>query len=73
PDTQTDFYRDNGRVREDAAVIFHLTCLLLPVMYALYAAWEERTHLFQDIVARLAVLLVVGSVALGMEQSYPNE
>ncbi|BAP41985.1 GGDEF domain-containing protein [Pseudomonas sp. 21LCFQ02] len=72
-DTQTDFYRDNGRVREDAAVIFHLTCLLLPVMYALYAAWEERTHLFQDIVARLAVLLVVGSVALGMEQSYPNE
>ncbi|WP_218936629.1 hypothetical protein, partial [Priestia megaterium] len=29
-DTQTDFYRDNGKVREDAAVVFHLVCLLLP-------------------------------------------
>jgi len=71
-DTQTDFYRDNGKVREDAAVIFHLCCLLLPVMYALYAAWEERTHLFQDLVARLAVFVAVGSVALGLEQSFPE-
>jgi hypothetical protein len=29
-DTQTDYYRDNGKVREDAAVVFHLCCLLLP-------------------------------------------
>lgn len=72
-DTQTDFYRDNGMVREDAAVIFHLVCLLLPVMFGLYAAWEERTHLFQDLVARLAVLMAVGGVALGLEQSYPAE
>lgn len=72
-DTQTDFYRDNGRVREDAAVIFHLICLLLPVMFGLYAAWEERTHLVQDLVARLAVLAAVGGVALGLEQSYPVE
>lgn len=72
-DTQTDFYRDNGVVRDDAAVVFHLMCLLLPLMYGLYAAWEERTHLFQDLVARLAVLLVVGGVALGLEQSYPLE
>jgi diguanylate cyclase (GGDEF)-like protein len=72
-DTQTDFYRDNGKVREDAAVIFHLVCLLLPVMFGLYAAWEERTHLFQDLVARLAVLTAVGGVALGLEQSYPLE
>jgi diguanylate cyclase (GGDEF)-like protein len=71
-DTQTDYYRDNGKVREDAAVIFHLCCLLLPVMYALYAAWEERTHLFQDLVARLAVFVAVGSVALGLEQSFPE-
>ena len=70
-DTQTDYYRDNGKVREDAAVVFHLCCLLLPVMYALYAAWEERTHLFQDLVARLAVLVAVASVALGLEQSFP--
>lgn len=71
-DTQTDFYRDNGRVREDAAVVFHLVCLLLPLMFALYGAWQERTHLFQDMVARFAVLLAVGSVALGLEQSFPQ-
>jgi GGDEF domain-containing protein len=71
-DTQTDYYRDNGKVRDDAAVVFHLCCLLLPVMFALYAAWEERTHLFQDLVARLAVFVAVGSVALGLEQSFPG-
>ncbi|WP_460046641.1 GGDEF domain-containing protein [Pseudomonas sp. S2_H01] len=71
-DTQTDYYRDNGKVRDDAAVVFHLCCLLLPVMFALYAAWEERTHLFQDLVARLAVFVAVGSVALGLEQSFPE-
>ncbi|AHF69888.1 GGDEF domain-containing protein [Pseudomonas cichorii] len=70
-DTQTDYYRDNGKVREDAAVIFHLVCLLLPLMFGLYAAWEERTHLFQDLVARIAVLVAVGGVAFGLEQSYP--
>jgi GGDEF domain-containing protein len=71
-DTQTDFFRDNGKVREDAAVVFHLVCLLLPLLYGVYAAWEERTHLVQDLIARLAVLLAVGSVALGLEQSYPQ-
>ncbi|NMY35492.1 MULTISPECIES: GGDEF domain-containing protein [Pseudomonas] len=71
-DTQTDYYRDNGHVRTDAAVVFHLCSLLLPLLYSLYAAWEERTHLFQDLVARFAVLLAVGSVALGLEQSYPQ-
>lgn len=70
-DTQTDFFRDNGTVREDAAVVFHLVCLLLPLLYGVFAAWEERTHLVQDLVARLAVLVAVGSVALGLEQSYP--
>ena len=71
-DTQTDYYRDNGQVRADAAVIFHLCCLLLPLLYVLYGAWEERTHLFQDMVARAAVLLAFSSVALGLEQSYPQ-
>ncbi|WP_040259745.1 GGDEF domain-containing protein [Pseudomonas massiliensis] len=71
-DTQTDHYRDNGKVREDAAVIFHLCCLLLPLLYGLYGAWQERTHLLQDMVARFAVLLAVGSVALGLEQSFPQ-
>ncbi|MGE8146981.1 GGDEF domain-containing protein [Pseudomonas frederiksbergensis] len=71
-DTQTDYYRDNGKVREDAAVVFHLCCLLLPLLFGLFAAWQERTHLFQDMVARFAVLLAFGSVALGIEQSYPQ-
>lgn len=71
-DTQTDFYRDTGRVREDAAVIFHLCCLILPGMYALYGFWEERTHLAQDLVARFAVMLAVGGVAVGLEQSFPQ-
>ncbi|WP_070085706.1 MULTISPECIES: diguanylate cyclase [unclassified Pseudomonas] len=69
-DTQTDFYRDHGRVREDAAVVFHLVCLLLPALFGLYGAWQERTHLLQDLVARGAVLFAVGSVAVALEQSY---
>jgi len=71
-DTQIDYYRDNGKVRDDAAVVFHLCCLLLPLLFGVFAAWQERTHLFQDMVARFAVLLAVGSVALGLEQSYPH-
>ena len=71
-DTQTDFYRDNGRVREDAAVIFHLVCLLLPALFGLFAAWQERTHLAQDMLARFAVLFAVGSVAVASQQSFPE-
>ena len=29
-DTQIDHFRDHGRVREDAVLVFHLVCLLLP-------------------------------------------
>ncbi|WP_416194736.1 diguanylate cyclase [Pseudomonas sp. AH2] len=71
-DTQTDYYRDYGKVREDAAVVFHLCCLLLPLLYGLFAGWEERTHLFRDMIARFAVLLAFGSVALALEQSFPK-
>jgi hypothetical protein len=46
--------------------------MLLPLLFGLFAAWQERTHLFQDMVARFAVLLAFGSVALGLEQSYPQ-
>jgi diguanylate cyclase (GGDEF)-like protein len=59
-------------VREDAAVIFHLVCLLLPALFGLYGAWQERTHLLQDLVARGAVLFAVGSVAVALQQSYPE-
>lgn len=69
-DTQTDYYRDYGKVRDDAAVVFHLCCLLLPLMFGLFAVWQERTHLFQDMVARFAVLVAVGGVVLGLEQSF---
>jgi diguanylate cyclase (GGDEF)-like protein len=70
-DTQADYFRANGQVQADAALIFHLCTLLLPLLYGLYAAWQERTQLIQDLVARAAVLLAVVSVALALEQRYP--
>jgi predicted signal transduction protein with EAL and GGDEF domain len=69
-DTQTDFYRDNGRVREDAAVVFHLVCLLLPARSAVWRL-AGAYPLLQDLAAR-GVLFAVGSVALALEQSYPE-
>ncbi|WP_369958610.1 diguanylate cyclase [Pseudomonas benzenivorans] len=71
-DVQLDHYRAEGRVRDDAALVFHLCSLLLPLLYGLYAAWQERTHLLQDLVARVAVLLAVGGVALALAQRYPE-
>ena len=53
-------------------MVFHLVCLLLPALFGLYGAWQERTHLLQDLVARGAVLFAVGSVAVALEQSYPE-
>ena len=43
----------------------------LPVaalLFGLFAACRSGTHLFQDMVARFAVLLAFGSGALGLEQ-----
>jgi GGDEF domain-containing protein len=71
-DTQADHFRATGQVRTDAALIFHLCSLLLPLLYSLYAAWQERTHLLQDLVARAAVLLAVGAVAVGLAQRFPD-
>lgn len=70
-DTQTDYFRATGRVREDGALIFHLCCLLLPLLYGLYAAWQERTQLAQDLIARAAVLLAVVGVAVALQQRFP--
>jgi diguanylate cyclase (GGDEF)-like protein len=70
-DIQTDYFRANGQVRADAALIFHLCSLLLPLLYGLYAAWQERTQLIQDLVARAAVLFAVVGVAMALEQRYP--
>lgn len=71
-DIQVDHFRDHGQVREDAALVFHLSCLLLPLLYALYGCWEERSHLAQDLLARCAVLLAVGAVALGLARRHPQ-
>jgi diguanylate cyclase (GGDEF)-like protein len=71
-DIQLDHYQAAGRVRSDAALVFHLGSLLLPLLYGLYALWQERTHLARDLVARAAVLLAVGGVALGVARRYPE-
>ena len=71
-DIQIDHFRDNGRVRDDAVLVFHLTCLLLPLLYALYGCWEERSHLLQDLFARALVLLAVSAVAFGLGRRYPQ-
>jgi diguanylate cyclase (GGDEF)-like protein len=70
-DTQTDYYRANSQVRDDAALVFHLCSLLMPLLYGLYAVWQERTQLFQDLVARGAVLFAVVGVAAALEQRFP--
>ena len=72
-DSQADYFRANGHVQTDAALTFHLCSLLLPLLYGLYAAWQERTQLIQDLVARAAVLLVVVGVAVALAQRYPQE
>jgi hypothetical protein len=71
-DTQTDTTATTARCVKTQRWSFILCCLLLPLLFGVFAAWQERTHLFQDMVARFAVLLAVGSVALGLEQSYPQ-
>lgn len=71
-DIQVDHFRDNGQVRDDAALVFHLICLLLPMLYALYGCWEERLHLAQDMLARALVLLAVSAVAFALGRRYPQ-
>lgn len=71
-DTQADHYRATGTLLPDAALTFHLCCLLLPVLYGLYGVWQERTHLIQDGAARLAVLFVACVVALALAKRYPE-
>jgi diguanylate cyclase (GGDEF)-like protein len=71
-DTQVDHFRATGQVRGDAALIFHLCSLLLPLLYSLYAAWQERTHLLQDLIARAAVLFAVCAVAAALLERFPE-
>ncbi|MBM7062249.1 GGDEF domain-containing protein [Pseudomonas sp. UL073] len=71
-DTQADYYRAHGKPLADAALMFHLVSLLLPLLYAVQGLWQERSHLVQDLVARSAVLLAVGAVFAGLAQRYPQ-
>lgn len=71
-DTQTDYFQLHGQPHPDAGLIFNLCVLLLPVLYGLYAMWQERTHLLQDLLARAAVLLLVIGVAAALANRYPQ-
>ncbi|MCY1284159.1 diguanylate cyclase (GGDEF) domain protein [compost metagenome] len=71
-DTQVDHYRAQGQPLSDAAVVFHLLSVLLPLLYGVQGAWPERSHLAQDLVARSAVLLAAGGVGLGLVQRFPQ-
>lgn len=71
-DIQVNHFRDNGQIRDDAVLVFHLICLLLPLLYALYGCWEERSHLLQGMFARALILLAVSAVAFGLARRYPQ-
>lgn len=72
-DTQVDHYRIHGALLPEAALTFHLCSLLLPALYGLYGLWQERTHLLQDGLARLAVLFAVSVSALALARRFPDE
>ncbi|HCJ30062.1 MAG TPA: GGDEF domain-containing protein, partial [Pseudomonas sp.] len=71
-DTQADHYRIHGSLLPEAALTFHLCSLLLPALYGLYGLWQERTHLLQDGLARLAVLFAVSISALALARRFPE-
>lgn len=71
-DTQVDFFRAHGRTRPEAALVFHLCCVLLPLLYGVYGIWEERMHLLQDLLARSAALLAVVGVAMALSRRFPQ-
>nr|WP_276583986.1 GGDEF domain-containing protein [Pseudomonas sp. RIT-PI-AD] len=71
-DTQVDHYLTEGVPRDDAALVFHLCSLLLPLLYGLYGCWQERTHLLRDLLARSGVLLAVLGIGVGLAQRFPE-
>ncbi|MDG1579828.1 GGDEF domain-containing protein [Pseudomonas sp. GOM6] len=71
-DIQVDHFRAQGRVRADAALVFHLSCLLLPLLYGLFGAWRERSHLLQDLLARAAVLLAITGTTWALARRFPE-
>lgn len=71
-DIQADFFREHGQVRDDAALVFHLSSLLLPLLYGLFGAWRERSHLLQDLLARSAVLMAVVGTFWALARRFPE-
>ena len=71
-DIQVDHYRATGTVLPEAALIFHLCCVLLPALYGLYGVWQERTQMLQECLARMAVLLVALVVAFMLARGFPD-
>ncbi len=71
-DTQVDHYRLTGALLPSAALTFHLCSLLLPALYGLFALWQERTHLLQDGLARLAVLFAVAVSTVALARRFPD-
>ena len=69
---EATYFRAHGEVRESTPLTFHLSSLLLPLLYGIYAAWSERTQLVQDLIARGAVLVATVGVAVAMAHSYPE-
>lgn len=67
-------FREFQAVRDvtGTSLVFHLSSLLLPLLYGLYGVWSERAQLLQDLVARGAVLLALVGVAVGMALRYPE-
>ena len=71
---EVEHFREHRAVSDytQAQLIFHLSSLLLPLLYGLYGIWSERAQLLQDLVARGAVLLALLGVAVGMALRYPE-
>ena len=71
-DTQVDHYRATGTLLPETALIFHLSCVLLPLFFGLYGAWQERAQLLQECAARLVVLLAVFTVVMMLARRIPQ-
>lgn len=71
-DTQVDYFRTQGVTRPEAALVFHLCCVLLPLLYGMYGIWQERMHLLQDLLARSAALFAAVAVAMALARRFPQ-
>lgn len=71
-DTQVDYFQAHRVVMPEAALVFHLCCVLLPLLFGMYGIWQERMHLLQDLLARSAALIAVAGVATALARRFPQ-